>query len=104
LDEPDAGVDAFQPGVGQAEPDRGDDGVEVFADTADQVGEGLDPAAQRGGAPGLEVGGGVVRVHDSVEVAQSSLELPCAPELVAMAAQRVDDRAVVVVEAFEACA
>jgi hypothetical protein len=44
LDEPDAGVDAFQPGVGQAELDRGDDGVEVFTDTADQVRERLDPA------------------------------------------------------------
>jgi hypothetical protein len=86
LDEPDAGVDAFQPGAGQAESDRGDDGVEVFADAADQVGEGRDPAPQRGGAPGFEVGGRVVGMDAAIELPQAFLEFPGAPEFVAVAA------------------
>jgi hypothetical protein len=86
LDELDFGVNAFQPGVGKAESDRGDDGVEVFADAADQVGEGIDPATQGGGAPGIEVGSGVVWMDTAVELAQPFFELPGAPELVAVTA------------------
>jgi hypothetical protein len=37
LDEPNFRVDAFEAGVGQAELDGGDDGVEVFADAAYEV-------------------------------------------------------------------
>ena len=75
VDESDLGVDAFQAGVGQAEFDGGDDGVEVFADAPDQVLVGGDAAAQRRGAPGFEVGAGVGGVGGAVEVAQSFLEL-----------------------------
>jgi hypothetical protein len=83
LNESDLGVDAFQPRVGQAELDGGDDRVEVFADAPDQGLVGGDTATERGGAPLLEVVCGVGRVDDAVEVAELFLEYPGAPQPVA---------------------
>jgi hypothetical protein len=69
LNQSDLGVVAFEAGVGQAEFDRGDDGVGVFLDSAYEVGERGDSAAFRGGAPAFEVGAGVGGIGGAVELA-----------------------------------
>jgi hypothetical protein len=94
LDEPDLGVDAFEAGVGQAEFDGGDDGLGVFLDPADEVGECGDAAAFRGGASAFEVGAGVGGIGAAVEVAQLLFEFPGAPELVAVTPQQAQRPAI----------
>jgi hypothetical protein len=51
VDESDFGVDAFDEGVGDAEFDRGDDGVEVDLKAFGQGDEGVDAAAFGCGDP-----------------------------------------------------
>jgi hypothetical protein len=81
LDEPDAGVDAFDAGVGQPVGDRRDDAVEVVADAPGQGYEGVDVGAGGGVAPLVEVPGGSLVAEPLVEAAEVLLELPGPVEL-----------------------
>jgi hypothetical protein len=86
VDESDFGVDSFKSAVGEAVFDRGDDSLEVAADDTGEVVERLESAPFSRPAPGLQVGGGVVRFDDPVEVSETFFQFPGSPKGVAGAA------------------
>jgi hypothetical protein len=65
--EADLGVDAFEPAVGQAVFDGGDDAVEMGPASAGKVDEGLEAATGGRAAPGPQVLTRFVRVDTVVE-------------------------------------
>ena len=99
VDEPDFGVDAFDEGVGDAEFDGGDDGIEVFVQAFAEFGEGRDAAAFGGGDPGLQsLTGNAGFVLESVEVTQLFFEGPGPADAAVGAGNLVDQFSFVVVE------
>lgn len=72
-EEADLVVQAFEPAVGEAVLDRGDDALAVLAERAAELDEGREPGSRRPGEPGAEPLLGLGR-RPVVEIAERLLE------------------------------